>query len=204
MWHYLWVGGRWCIERVRRPPWSAVVKIGAVAGLTLTLLGQTIAAAHVIRGQHDDFRLPPPEVLAREPRRLSIQWSRMNVGIPRQQVALFVAMTDNFELMDWMRRHPAERTVILSRKPSITTLMSGHPSRYFPFTTDTAAWRLAIAGETSVALLADSFGAYSRQYAWPVVEAHPDCFTPVQTVGSATLFHMKTGCLDDGVARHDP
>ena len=190
LWHYLWVGGGWCVGRVRRPPWSSVVRVGAVAGVALTLAGQAIAAAQVVRFQHTDFRLPPPEVLAREPQRRSMQWSRMNVGIPRQQAALFVAMTDTFELMDWMRRHLTERTVILSRKPSITTLLSGHPSILFPFTMDTAAWRSAMAGGMPVALLADRFGAYSWQYAWPFVEAHADLFEPMHTIGTATLFHV--------------
>ena len=41
-----------------------------------------------------------------------------------------------------------------------------------------------------LALLADRWRLSSLAYVWPVVEAHPELFEPMHTIGTATLFRV--------------
>ena len=190
LWQYLWIGGRWCVARLARFRWSRLVRVGLLACLTITLIAQGVATAQLVWLRHQEYTLPPPEVLAREPWRRPIQWTHIyDIHLLSQQPAMLVAMTDYLGMLDWLRRYYPTRTFVLSRKPSITTLFSDQPSDYYPFTLDAETWRAAVLDRgLPVAVLADRWTGTSLHYAWPFIAAHPELFEPVHTVGSATLF----------------
>ena len=180
-WRYLWIGGSWCVERVPRRAWSSAIRLTMAGALALLLADHGIAAAQTAARQYR-LQRALSRVTVPDAGWYSVAWALLQ---GRPQVA------DYLELLLWIRAQPLERVVVISRKPSITTLLAGQPSVYYPFTTDEAAWRQVLAQPAPVLLIADQWAGDTRQFVWPIVERHPDWFTPVHAAGTCLLFRYR-------------
>lgn len=195
LWWYLWVGGRWLLERIR--PRTLRVPAGALlgGGLALTLVGQGMATAQMVRLQHQDYRLSVPVTTEPSSEMLTVQWARM-YGIEwlRHRPEVLAAMTDYLGLLEWMRRQPEAGGLVVGRRPRLIRLFAGRPALFYPFTTDPAAWRALATQPQPVLVVADAHTQDTQQYVWPMVQAHSDCFVPVRAVGRAALFRLRQNC----------
>ncbi len=179
-WYYLWIGGRWCVAQIIAPIWRRTLRVSLMTGLALTLVAHGMASAQVVRLQHQDYRLR------------SVQWAHMHgmEGL-RAYPQLLVAMTDDLELLQWIRHHHTGRVVIFSSKPAITALLAAQASRYILSTTDVGVWRATIGEQPFPSMvIADQWTKRSLTWVWPLLAAHPEFFEPIHTVGSATLYRI--------------
>ncbi len=181
LWRYLWVGGCWCVERMTSRAGIYAMRTGLALCLTLMLLQSGTSAAQMAVVQYREHRALARVPVA-EPAEYSVAWARREG---------WSSVADYLELMLWACHHVAERVVIISRKPSITTLFSNQPSVNYPFNTDEAAWANVLKQPLPVLLIADQWAGDTRKYVWPFIARHPAWFTPVHTIGTTILFRYQ-------------
>jgi hypothetical protein len=106
------------------------------------------------------------------------------------------------EAAEWSGAQLPPGSAVLSRKPSIFYVLSGLPSRAFPFDTSWEA-HLAAAEEAGARyLLVDRWDSIAAQYLGAAVNQNPGAFCVVRDFGAALLLGVVP--RTDRVGAYDP
>jgi 4-amino-4-deoxy-L-arabinose transferase-like glycosyltransferase len=107
-------------------------------------------------------------------------------------------MADYQELASWFKDQAAPDSVVMSRKPSLFYLWTGHKGVLFPFTSDGRRIVQVICDRGVDYVLQDSFSAVTERYLVPMLAMHDGLFARVYSKNNTHLFQVNRTTLCRG------
>lgn len=98
----------------------------------------------------------------------------------------------NFVLLhEWINKNLTGKGVILSRKPSITFLYTGHKAVIFPYTSDSERIWKETAKDSVQYIIVDEFSGETYYYLSPVLYKYRDRLKLLYRIGNTGLFEIR-------------
>ena len=96
-----------------------------------------------------------------------------------------------FEIVSWIRRRTPAGSVIMARKPEFVYFLSGRRSFIYPFTTDHAQIREAIAGCDYIIFDNFTWTITTVYYLFPVLEEEPEKYRIIKRTESPEFYLLQ-------------
>jgi hypothetical protein len=107
-------------------------------------------------------------------------------------------MEDYQELAAWFKDQVATKTIVMSRKPSLFYLWTGHKGALFPFTADSGRILRVICEQEVDYVVQDSFSPVTDRYLVPMLAQNGEAFARVYSRNKTHLFQVNRPVLCQG------
>ena len=107
-------------------------------------------------------------------------------------------MEDYQELAAWFKDQVAAESIVMSRKPSLFYLWTGHKGALFPFTADSRRIQRVICDRGVDYIVQDAFSPVTERFLVPMLAKNGGAFARVYSRNDTYLFHVDRTVLCQG------